>query len=602
MDRPLLIYDGDCGFCCYWVEYSRKLTGARVAYEPYETVAEQYPDISIVDFQRSIYLIEPNTTRTRGAEAALRTLSAVRGHSGWRWCYEHLPGFAVFCEMLYTFVSRRRVRFHKLSRLLFGDAPEPACYATVSWIYLRLLAVVYLAAFASFGLQVLGLIGSTGILPIEDYLRAAHDYYGIAVLWQLPMVFWLYANDLVLQLACIAGSLAAIVLFFGALQRLTLSIMFVLYLSLFYAGQTFMSFQWDLLLLEAGFLAILLPGGRTCVIWLHRWLMFRFMFLSGWVKLASHDPNWRNLTALQFHFETQPLPTALAWYAHQLPASILKAGVVATFFIELIVAFLLFLPRRARCVAAACFVLLETGILLTGNYNFFNILTIILCLLLIDDQALRSMLPKRWSLKPATPAPIGRAWRTLVTAGIGAVIVITSAALTLQTLSGKPLPTVVSRVLRPVVALRITSSYGLFAVMTTSRPEIVIQGSAGDGTWRDYSFRYKPGALHQAPRWNTPHQPRLDWQMWFAALRDRAHSPWLERLLVRLLEGSPEVLALLEDNPFEQQPPRFVRALLYDYQFTTFEERSGSGQWWTRSLLGTYYPEAGLSVYAQGGG
>ena len=596
MDRPLLIFDGDCGFCRYCVEYARRLTGEQVRYEPYQSVADQFDDISRADLQRSIYLIEPDGGRSSGAEAAFRTLAMAPEHGSWRWCYEHISGFGTLTEALYTFVSQRRVFFHHLSRGLIGPTPEPASYTAVSWLYLRVLAIVYLIAFVSFGTQVRGLIGSAGILPLEDFLRAARDYYGIEVLWRLPMVFWIYTSDPILELACIVGAFAAVALFFGVLQRFTLIVLFVLYLSLFYAGQVFMSFQWDLLLLEAGFLAIFLTGGRLTFIWLHRWLMFRFMFLSGWVKLASGDPSWWNLTALEYHFETQPLPTALAWYAHQLPTLALKAGVAGTFLIELVVPFLLFLPRRPRCFAALCFVLLETAILLTGNYNFFNILTIALCLLLIDDQALRRLLPEHWRPRPALPTSGRPRWHTVAVGYIACVVVFTSSALMLQRLTSRPLPVGVSRILQPFVALRISSSYGLFAVMTNSRPEIIIQGSNDGDTWLDYPFRYKPGALDRAPRFNTPHQPRLDWQMWFAALGNRTHSPWVERLLVRLLEGSPEVLALMADDPFPRDPPRYVRALLYDYRFSSTAERDRSGQWWTRNLLGTYYPSAQLTA------
>jgi len=254
-----------------------------------------------------------------------------------------------------------------------------------------LLACIYLAAFLSFGVQIIGLIGTDGVLPLDQYLLQLKQHLGTSAYWQTPMLFWFGLNDNILMFSCILGALLSCVLMFGVLQRTTLILLYLLYLSLFYAGQTFMTFQWDLLLLESGFLAIFLPTGSKIVVWLYRWLVFRFMFLGGLVKIISRDPTWDNLTALNYHFETQPLPTIFAWYAHHLPEYLLMVGAAVTLITELLLPFLIFTPRRFRITAACFFILFQLSILFTGNYNFFNLLTISLCLFLFDDAAIKKI-------------------------------------------------------------------------------------------------------------------------------------------------------------------------------------------------------------------
>ena len=244
-------------------------------------------------------------------------------------------------------------------------------------------------------MQALGLIGSHGILPLSEFADAIRSQLGLERYWRFPMVFWLDRSDFAIQATCWAGTALSLLLIFNILPRLSLFFLYALYLSLFYAGQIFMGFQWDLLLLEAGFLALFLSIATNPGIWLLRWLLFRFMFLSGAVKLLSGDPTWANLSALSYHFQTQPLPTPLAWYAHHLPHGVLTAATAANFVIELGLPFLIFCPRRLRFVAAFGILLLEALIALTGNYTFFNLLTMALCIVLFDDAALRKILPQR---------------------------------------------------------------------------------------------------------------------------------------------------------------------------------------------------------------
>jgi hypothetical protein len=330
------------------------------------------------------------------------------------------------------------------------------------------------------------------------------------------------------------------------------------------------------------------------VIWLFRWLLFRFMFLSGCVKLLSGDPTWSSLSALDYHFETQPLPTPIAWYAYQLPHRIHQAGTLAALIIELLLPFLIFLPRRPRMIAAGGILLLQISITLTGNYCFFNLLTMCLCLFLFDDQAYSHLLPDRLVRSHAFAAQRvpSAATRTAMRVLAAGIIFLGISDFVVQFDQRSP-PRFLAAPLEWVAPLRIVNPYGLFAVMTTSRPEIIIEGSNNGRYWRPYEFKYKPGDVDRRPPWNIPHQPRLDWQMWFAALGTADQNPWFSSLLLRMLQDSPAVLGLFDGNPFPEGPPRYLRALLYDYRFAT-PAAHAKGAWWQRKLIGTYYPTVSL--------
>ncbi|MBI3665540.1 MAG: lipase maturation factor family protein, partial [Acidobacteria bacterium] len=333
------------------------------------------------------------------------------------------------------------------------------------------------------------------------------------------------------------------------------------------------------------------------VLWLFRLLLFRLVFSSAVVKLAGGDPTWRNLTALQYHYETQPLPTPIGWFAHQLPSWFQSFSAVGMFGIELVIPFFLFAPRQLRFLAALLIAFFQVLIALTGNYAYFSLLTLTLCVLALDDAFLRDVLPRRFVEKVVGAAPAKRDSR-FRRALMGAVAtLITLAGITQVAglvLGQQKLPRPALELLARLGQFHIVSGYGLFAVMTTSRPEIVVEGSNDGQTWLAYEFKYKPGDVKRPPPVVAPHQPRLDWQMWFAALGDYRNSPWFVNFMVRLLEGSPEVLALLEKNPFPNAPPRFIRASRYDYHFTDFPGRRTSGAWWRRRFTGPYFPVASL--------
>jgi lipase maturation factor 1 len=577
-DDPLVIFDGRCGFCRIWIEYWKIITRGRVAYAASQEVGSSYPQIPPEDFGQSVQLVMPSGAVLRGARAVFVTLTYAPGMAWLLWVYEHVPGFAAVSEAGYRLIAAHRTFFYYLTRVTFGKRIRPLETAKVEWLFLRLLGAIYLAAFASLAVEITGLIGARGILPVSGYLAGLSKALGARAYWEAPTIFWLAHGDHILEAACWAGVGISALLISGLLaaylERIVLVSLYVLYLSLCTAGQDFLSFQWDSLLLEAGFLAIFL-GNSKIVVLLFRWLLFRLMFLSGLVKLTSHDPVWRDRSAIAFHYFTQPLPTPVAWYMAQFPLAFQRFSTSVVLCIELVVPFLFFTPRRWRLVGAGLASFLQILIFLTGNYTFFNLLTLALCLFLLDDRALEK-LPFR--TRPARTRAIA----------VWAVAVI------ILFLSVSELRESDNTLVRAAAPFQIANTYGLFASMTVTRPEIIVQGSNDGVTWLDYIFPYKPAALDRPPRWVAPYQPRLDWQMWFAALGDYRSSPWFTNFMVRLLQGSPAVTGLIAKNPFPDAPPKYVRALLYDYRFTDFAERRATGDWWTREPSGMFFPTISL--------
>ena len=577
--RPILIYDGKCSFCGIWVRYWQKLTAGNVDYAPSQEVAERFPEISAEAFQKSVWLVLPDGRRLSGAEAVFHLMELGRGTAWPLMLCQHVPGFASLTESVYQQIAKHRSFFYWVTRLLWGKNIQPASSALTRSLFLRGLASVYFIAFASLIPQILGLVGEHGIVPALDSVSS---------------VMFLPVSDTVLTALPWAGMVLAAMLFFRIVPMAAVIGLYVLYLNVAGLGQDFFTFQWDALLLEAGFAAILVtPFGlmpryskrdtSAIGIWVLRFLIFRLMLESGLVKLLSGDVTWRNLTALNFHYETQPLPTPLSWYAHQLPESVQKISCAGVFAVEVIIPFLFLMPRRLRILGAWITIVFQFVIALTGNYTFFNLLTIVLCVPLFDDQHLNGIL--RRAVPPAETAPRQWRWAT-IPAGM---LLIIAGALQLATMVGFPAPAI-----NLFPSLAIVNRYGLFAVMTTSRPEIVIEGSDDGVEWKPYEFTFKAGDVHRPLRWVAPYQPRLDWQMWFAALTRQENVPWFSGLMQRLLEGSPHVLDLLEKNPFPGKPPRAVRAVLYDYRFTDASTRRATRAVWTRELVGGYFPPVTL--------
>lgn len=284
--RPLLVYDGDCGFCAYWARYWQKLTGTGVDYRPYQEVASQYPAIPLASFQRAVQYITPAGQHASAAEASFLVLSHASGKKIWLILYRRLPGFAALAERAYAFTAAHRPAAYRISVWLWGRDYGPPQYDLVAFLFLRLFGLIYLSAFVSFGVQAQGLIGSHGILPVRELVDAIGAHFGPERFWFMPMVFWWSASDLTIQVVCWLGAALSLLLVLNVVPRLSLLLLYVLYLSVLYGGQEFMTYQWDAYLLEAGFLALLLSYATTPGIWLVRWLLFRFLFMSGVVKLS----------------------------------------------------------------------------------------------------------------------------------------------------------------------------------------------------------------------------------------------------------------------------------------------------------------------------
>ena len=465
-------------------------------------------------------------------------------------------------------------------------------YRLVAALFLRLLGAIYLIAFISIAQQVEGLAGSQGILPFAEKLAYLQTQHGIERYFQLPTIFWLNASDDALTGAAIAGCIASLLIIFNRLSRPALITNFVLYLSLYHANRQFLNFQWDGLLLEAGFLAIFLTPRSRTIILLFRWLLFRLRFMSGISKLSMHDPTWSGLTALNTYFEVQPLPTPLAWYAHHLPEWLLRTGTAATLVVEILVPFMMFLPRRWRFAAAWITILWQLLIILTSNHNWINFLTIILCLFLFDDRAVRRVLPSRFAatlLQQNDSVMRNKLVRKTAVGVLATFILVTSSVQiwelsTMQRSSG-----IAGTLVDYAETWRIVSKYHVFPTMQTERIELEVSGSQDGREWKTYVFRYKPGDIYARPRVVLPFQPRLDWQMWFVT-QNPYHLPWFHAFLLALLDNSPTVTALLQHNPFPDQAPRYISVGAYRYRFSSAEQRKKTGQWWQREALGPFAP------------
>jgi hypothetical protein len=319
------------------------------------------------------------------------------------------------------------------------------------------------------------------------------------------------------------------------------------------------------------------------------------------VKLMSGDETWRHLTALEYHYYTQPLPTWTSWYMQQLPGWFQQLSVILTFMAELIVPVLIFGPRLWRQAACAALIGFQLLIAATGNYGFFNLLTIVLCLLLVDDEVFPTRLRARMGVEPdLISAGRRRPWpRWLIISVVTIVFALTAVPFLENCRLITDWPESLVKLRQGIASFQTFNRYGLFAVMTTDRKEIIVEGSNDGKTWIPYEFKWKPGEVGRWPAFTTPHLPRLDWQMWFAALGDYRRSPWFMTFQIRLLQGSPEVLRLLEKNPFPDHPPRYVRAILYEYYFTDFAHRKETGAWWRRELQGAYCPVISLRTEEQ---
>ena len=488
---------------------------------------------------------------------------------------------------------------------MLSDAPQlQGSYRLTRLLFLRLLGLIYCVAFLVLARQLRPLIGADGLLPAHDFLAAIASAGStpVSAFAELPTVFWLNDSDTCMVALAYVGVGLSLLVLLGVANALLLATLWFLHLSFYHVGQLFWGYGWELLLLETGFLAIFLcpllavrPPPQTApphiVIWLLRWVLFRVMVGAGLIKLRG-DPCWRDLTCMFYHYETQPLPNPLSWYLHQLPPVIHEGEVLFNHFVELIVPWTLFAPRRVRHIGGVFLVVFQVLLIVSGNLSWLNWLTSTLCVACFDDQALSRIVPgqlrARLLQRSLTPAA-----RPQVAAGycLAALVVYLSIGPVLNLLGSRQVMN------GSFDRLHLVNTYGAFGSVGQRRSEVIIEGTSDavitDTTqWHPYEFKCKPGNVYRRPCVIAPYQYRLDWQIWFAAMSVYQHQPWLVHFVAKLLEGDAGALSLLASNPFPDAPPRLVRAELYEYAFTHCGDTSGA--WWTRKRVGPYLPPLSL--------
>ncbi len=514
-----------------------------------------------------------------------------------------------------------------LYRYLFEPEYGSRNHFAARWLFLRALGLIYFSAFFALLFQVRGLIGEQGILPAAEYLQAVRGL-GMLRFWYTPTLLWFSSGDHLLMAVCWSGLIASIALIANVWPRAMLLICFVCFLSFVSAARDFSGYQSDGMLLEAGFVSLFLaPSGlrpglgmkdppMRAALLLLLWEWFRIYFQSGVVKLESGDPTWRNMTALYEYYQNGPLPSWIGWYLQHLPHWFHFACAALTLVMELVLVWMALLAGRWKTICFFVVTIWQVVVIATANYAFLNYLVLVLAVLLLDDTFLQRFMPPHWRdelQSKALVAPAGSGedlGEDLAAEGeVGnqtlpfyalsrfrqrmAAIALTwvfyaTAVLQIQMFwRDVPLPTTPVAWLYP---FRIANQYGLFAVMTPHRYEIEFQGSNDGAHWIAYPFAYKPQDVGERPRIYAPYQPRFDWNLWFASLGSWQQNPMVPRTEERLLENDRAVLGLFAGNPFSDAPPHFVRAVLWQYWFSTMEEKRTSGVWWRRELLGTYAP------------
>lgn len=613
--KPVLYWDRDCDFCRRWAERWRQATGESAEYQVVQSAPARVIDAAGGVPPKHIVLAQPDGSLLNGAQAALaalaphslraRTLLAI---------YRAMPPFRAASEASYRFVAAHRGAFALLTRLLWGSDALAPTYQVSGWIFPRAIGLMFLCAFVSLWVQIDGLAGSRGILPVAESLAAIENHFrNGGATWQawlaVPSLLWFGASDAHLHAWLAIGTAASALLALGVLPAIAALVAWACYLSFAAAVPLFLNFQWDALLLEAGLLAVIYVPWRRflargssepsrwgrLLVW---WLLFRLMLESGLVKLYGYNADglnaWLEGTALDFHYFTQPIPAWTSWWAAQLPPWFQRMSLIGVFAIELILPIFIFGPRRMRMLAFWCFAFLMLLIMATGNYGFFNLLALALCITLVDDSSWPKSI-RRWLAFPSQKIQLPRIQRALLPWITALVLVPTTFSL-LMVLRVPP-PAWIGSALDPIIAFRSTNSYGLFSVMTVERPEITIEASADGITWEPYRFRYKMDPAKTDLPFFMPHMPRLDWQMWFAALeyRDRGQPPgWMMAFLERLQQGSPDVRNLLAPGGAAEFAPRYFRLRLDVLKFTSPEERKRTGRIWAAEPIPSYTIEGSL--------
>ena len=458
-------------------------------------------------------------------------------------------------------------------------------------LFQRGLAAIYLIAFLNAVNQFKPLLGENGLLPAPAWMR-------VVPFRDMPSLFYLAPKDWAFTAAAWVGVFLSVLALAGIsewystwLSALVWALLWVLYLSFVNVGQTFYGFGWESILLEAGFYAIFLGSRATApqmaAILLLRWLCFRVMFGAGLIKLRG-DPCWRDMTCLHYHYETQPMPNPLSWFLHWAPGWTHRGGVWFNHFAELMTPFGYFLPQPVASIAAIVTIAFQTSIFISGNLSWLNALTIVLAIPALDGRLLERLITVH---APALHQPT-LPHRAMLGA-VSAMVVWMSIRPVRNMLSPHQ---VMNTSYNP---LHLVGTYGAFGGITRVRYEVVVEGTdeaviTQSTKWREYEFKGKPGATGRVPPQVAPYHSRLDWLMWFAAMGDYSDNPWFVHFMEKLLEGDGPALSLLRGNPFPDASPKYVRALLYEYHFTSPGERKRTGQWWRRELVREYFPAVSL--------
>jgi hypothetical protein len=480
---------------------------------------------------------------------------------------------------------------------------DKSTYELTRFAVLRLLGLVYVAAFGSLALQLDPLLGSRGLLPIAQLLAFSHARLGSGAYWRVPTLFWLGASDAALHAACYAGLALAVAMLLGATNALLALALWALYLSFVHVGQIFYGYGWETQLLETGFLAAFLCPIRSIrplptsaapriVIWLLRWLIFRVMLGAALIKLRN-DACWRDLTCLDYHLETQPNPNPLSWFFHHAPHVTHTLGVLLNHFVELVVPWFAVAPRRWRHAAGALLVGFQGFLIASGNLSFLNWLTIVPALAYFDDTAWvrffgaerrAAVLARLSALRPSR-------LQTRASQGLAVVVGLLSVGPVLNLASCD------QDMNRSFDPLDLVNTYGAFGNVDRQRHEIVLEGTRdhvpdASARWEEYELPCMPGDPRRRPCLVSPYHYRLDWQMWFVGIDEPRGAgidddPWLVHLVWQLLRGDPTPKSLLARDPFPTEPPRWIRAGVWRYRFS--DSRAG-GKWWERERVREYIP------------